>query len=94
MDPVARLGLCFEITIILIALLLRLIREITRMWAQQASDEPAAGKLMSISVCPVCGGRLESHLMTRHLMVTHEMDGYEAAELVEAMRSESTQAEE
>jgi hypothetical protein len=49
---------------------------------------------MSISVCPVCGGRLESHLMTRHLIVTHEMDVYEAAELVEAMRSESAQAEE
>ena len=94
MDPIAELGLCFGIAILLILLLQRFIREILRLWEQQNVNEVAPRILLPTSTCPVCDGRLESHLMTRHLIVTHDMEVEKAAELVEVMRSENAQSEE
>ena len=56
------------------------------------STGPSTGQIRTksphIVTCPMCEGRLEMHLLIRHLIVEHEIDSDEASILAGSVNSE------
>lgn len=83
-------GLGCSLLVFSVAFILILIRTVRRLSTQEEGERLVGHKTNPITNCPVCEGRLPRYLLTRHLIVEHEIDAHEAAEMVGRMLHEQS----
>jgi len=83
-------GLGCSVLVFSVAFILILIRTVRRFSVEGEGERFVGRKTNPITDCPVCEGRLPRYLLTRHLIVEHEIDAHEAAEMVGSMLHEQS----
>ena len=81
-------GIGCSVIVLSVAFVMILIRTARRFSTQWEGEHLVGRKVNTTTDCPVCGGKLRSYLLTRHLIVEHEIDAHEAADIVGRMSQE------